>query len=94
MSRDAVLERIVPSIRTAAAHGGPLDRDELAAFADRDMAAGRRCIEPVAGIVRGITPSGALVVEVGLSDGNGSTMTEVRAGSLVLDEGTGGGTDR
>lgn len=94
MSRDDVLERIVPSIRTAAAHGGPLDRDELAAFADRDMAAGRRCIEPVAGIVRGITPSGALVVEVGLSDGNGSTMTEVRAGSLVLDEGAGGGTDR
>jgi len=94
MSRDDVLERIVPSIRTAAAHGGPLDRDELSAFADRDMAAGRRCIEPVAGIVRGITPSGALVVEVGLSDGNGSTMTEVRAGSLVLDEGAGGGTDR
>jgi biotin-[acetyl-CoA-carboxylase] ligase BirA-like protein len=94
VSRDDVLERIVPSIRDAVAHGGPLGRDELAAFASRDMAAGRRCIEPVTGIVRGITPSGALVVEVGLSDGNGSTMTEVRAGSLVLDEGTGGGTDR
>jgi hypothetical protein len=35
-------------------------------------------------------------VEVALSGGNadGSTLTEVRSGSLVLDEGKGGGSDR
>jgi len=96
VSRNEVLERIVPPIRAAVAHGGPLDRNELASFAGRDMAVGRRCVEPVAGIVRGISPSGALVVEVALSGGNAerSTLTEVRAGSLVLDEGKGGGGDR
>jgi BirA family biotin operon repressor/biotin-[acetyl-CoA-carboxylase] ligase len=96
VSRDDVLERIVPAIRGAVAHGGPLDRNELSSFAERDIAAGRRCVEPVAGIVRGISPSGALVVEVALSGGNadGSTLTEVRSGSLVLDEGKGGGSDR
>lgn len=85
--RDDVLDRIVPLIRGAAAQAGPLGRDELAAFADRDMAAGRRCVEPVMGTVRGISPSGALVVEVALSGGNGPTTTEFRAGSLVLDDG-------
>jgi len=89
-SRDVVLEEIVPRIRAAAARGGPLDRDELAAFAARDIAMGRRCVEPVLGIVRGISASGALQVEVALSSGNGTTLTEVRAGSLVLDDGESG----
>jgi BirA family biotin operon repressor/biotin-[acetyl-CoA-carboxylase] ligase len=91
-SRDEVVEQIVPATRAAAMHGGPLDEQELAAFAARDLATGRRCTEPVAGIVRGISPSGALRVEVALSGGNGSKVTEVRAGSLVLDEW--GGSDR
>jgi len=91
VSRDEVLERIVPAIRGAASRAGPLADDEIAAFAARDMAVGRRCREPVAGIVRGISPSGALRVEIALSGGNGPSLTEVRAGSLVLDE---GGKDR
>jgi hypothetical protein len=89
-----VLDAIVPAIRAAVAQGGPLDADELAAFAARDIAVGRRCVEPVPGVVRGITPSGALQVEIALSGGNGSTLTEVRAGSLVLDAEDWGGSDR
>jgi len=94
VSRDAVLDEIVPAIRAAAARSGPLDDKELADFASRDMAFGRRCLEPVAGIVRGISPSGALRVEVALSGGNRSMLTELRAGSLVLEPGAGGGSDR
>jgi BirA family biotin operon repressor/biotin-[acetyl-CoA-carboxylase] ligase len=94
VSRDEVLERIVPAIRGAATHAGLLTEDELAAFAARDMAVGRRCKEPVAGIVRGISPSGALRVEIALSGGKGPKLTEVRAGSLVLDAEGGGGKDR
>jgi BirA family transcriptional regulator, biotin operon repressor / biotin---[acetyl-CoA-carboxylase] ligase len=90
VSREDVLAKIVAPIRAAAAHGGRLARDELAAFAARDMAVGRRCVEPMVGIVRGISPSGALRVEVALSGDNRPTLTEVRAGSLVLDGGEGG----
>jgi BirA family biotin operon repressor/biotin-[acetyl-CoA-carboxylase] ligase len=90
VSREEVLGQIVAPIRMAAAHGGPLDRGELNAFAARDLAADRRCVEPLAGIVRGISPSGALRIEVALSGDNGPTLTEVRAGSLVLDGGEGG----
>ena len=92
VSRDEVLAAMVPAIREAAARNGPLDAVEIAKFTARDIAVGRRCTEPVPGIVRGISASGALRVEVGLSGGNGTTMTEVRAGSLVLDDG--GGRDR
>ena len=94
VARDEVLEQIVPAIRGAAARRGPLDARELAAFAARDLAVGRRCVEPVAGVVRGISSSGALQVEVALSSGNGTTLTEIRAGSLVLDEGERGESDR
>jgi BirA family biotin operon repressor/biotin-[acetyl-CoA-carboxylase] ligase len=73
-TRSAVLSRIVPAMRAAAAKTGPLDRAEL------DAAAGRRCREPVAGLVRGIDASGALVVEIG------SDVAIIRAGSLVLEE--------
>jgi hypothetical protein len=70
---------------------GPLDDAELEAFARRDLARGRPCIEPVRGVVRGIDASGALVVDVALSgDGAAATtfasLTRVRAGSLVLAE--------
>ena len=89
VSRDEVLDEIVSAIRGAASRRGPLDAEELSAFAARDMAAGRRCVEPVEGIVRGVSPSGALRVEIALSGGKGSAVTEVRAGSLVLDDGEG-----
>lgn len=78
VSRIAVLEAAIPAVRAAAAREGLLDDSELAAFADRDLARGRRCLEPVAGTVRGIDASGALLVDVG------SEITVVRGGSLVL----------
>ncbi|HEX4682812.1 MAG TPA: biotin--[acetyl-CoA-carboxylase] ligase [Gemmatimonadaceae bacterium] len=92
VSPDEVLLRIVRPMRAAARRVGPLGDDELAAFAARDLARGRRCVEPVDGVVQGIDASGALVVDVGLTGDNargsdGSTITAVRAGSLVL-EGT------
>jgi hypothetical protein len=70
----------VPAIRGAAAARGPLTETERAVFAARDLARGRPSVEPLEGIVRGISPGGALVVEVA------SGMVEVRAGSLVLKE--------
>jgi len=78
VSRIAVLAASVPAIRAAAALEGPLGDSELAAFADRDLAKGKGCIEPVVGTVEGIDASGALVVRVG------SGTTAVRGGSLVL----------
>jgi len=80
VTRAGVLSRMVPVIRAAAARVGSLDPSELDMFAARDMAAGRRCREPVAGVVRGIDASGALVVDVG------SQVAIIRAGSLVLEE--------
>lgn len=80
VSRIELLSRMVPPMRVSAARTGALDRSELDAFALRDAVAGRRCREPVAGIVRGLDPSGALLVDVG------SEVTVVRAGSLVMEE--------
>jgi BirA family biotin operon repressor/biotin-[acetyl-CoA-carboxylase] ligase len=80
VSRAVLLTRMVPAMRAAAARTGALDRSELAAFASRDAVTGRRCLEPVDGVIQGIDPSGALVVDVG------SQIAVVRAGSLVLEE--------
>jgi BirA family biotin operon repressor/biotin-[acetyl-CoA-carboxylase] ligase len=79
-SRDAVLDRVVPAIRSAAARAGRLDDAEVASLAALDLARGRECTEPVAGRVRGIDASGSLLV-----DTERSTIA-VRTGSLVLKE--------
>ncbi len=73
-----VLDAVVPAIREAARATGPLTERELAVFAARDQAVGKECVEPVAGRVCGIDPSGALLV--GLASG----IVAVRSGSLVL----------
>jgi BirA family biotin operon repressor/biotin-[acetyl-CoA-carboxylase] ligase len=80
VSRAVLLTQMLPAMRAAAARTGSLDRSELAAFASRDAVTGRRCREPVDGVIQGIDPSGALVVDVG------SQIAVVRAGSLVLEE--------
>ena len=80
VSRIELLSRMLPPMRAAAAVIGPLSRSELDAFASRDAVVGRRCREPVAGVVRGLDSSGALLVDVG------SEITVVRAGSLVMEE--------
>jgi BirA family biotin operon repressor/biotin-[acetyl-CoA-carboxylase] ligase len=82
--RNDVLAAIAPAMRSAAGAAGPLSAAELEAFASRDMARGRRCVEPLAGTVAGIDASGALLVRVGsASDG---ALSAVRAGSLVLED--------
>jgi BirA family biotin operon repressor/biotin-[acetyl-CoA-carboxylase] ligase len=76
-----VLAAIVPALRRAATRRGPLSAAELEAFAHRDFAAGKRCSEPAAGIVRGINDQGELLVE---ADGK---LSAHRSGSLVLEAG-------
>jgi BirA family biotin operon repressor/biotin-[acetyl-CoA-carboxylase] ligase len=76
--RPEVLEAVLPAIRDAAARRGRLTAAELTVFASRDLAAGRACVEPVEGIVRGIDDGGSLLVEIA------SGVIAVRAGSLVL----------
>jgi BirA family biotin operon repressor/biotin-[acetyl-CoA-carboxylase] ligase len=62
VTRVAVLEAVLPAVRTAAAATGPLTDAELATWATADRLAGRRILEPVAGVVQGISPDGALAV--------------------------------
>lgn len=81
-ARIAVLDAMVPALRAAAARNGPLDAGELRAYAERDLAAGRRCAEPLAGTVRGVDHTGALLVE----PAPGGPPVAVRAGSLVFQE--------
>ncbi|HEX8724720.1 MAG TPA: biotin--[acetyl-CoA-carboxylase] ligase [Gemmatimonadaceae bacterium] len=75
-----VLAHLVPALRGAAAEAGVLRPDERESYAARDIAAGRRCREPVGGTVAGLDPSGALLVETSTG------VQAVRAGSLVLEE--------
>lgn len=79
VSRIQALCAIVPSVRRAAASIGALSTTELEAFAARDIARGKRIVEPARGTARGVDGSGALVVETA------GGPTHVRVGSLVLD---------
>lgn len=79
-SRLDVLSAMLPRLRAAAARTGSLTADEHAAFAARDLAVGRDCIEPAVGRVRGIDEHGALLVETT------SGVLAARAGSLVFQE--------
>ena len=76
--RAPVLTAIVRAARAAAAVPGPLTYTELTRFAARDVLAGRRIVSPVEGIVRGITASGALVVQ------SQRGVEEVRSGTVEL----------
>jgi BirA family biotin operon repressor/biotin-[acetyl-CoA-carboxylase] ligase len=77
-TREAVLARLVPALRAAAAATGLLRDDERAAWEARDWGRGRRCLEPGPGIVEGIASDGALVVR------QGDAVATFRTGSLVL----------
>jgi len=74
----AVLEAIVPAIRTAAATRGPLSTAELADFTARDLTVGLGVRAPAVGTARGITADGAILIE------SASGVSAWRAGSLVL----------
>ena len=81
VSRLAVLEALVPALRSAAARSGELADDELATLATRDIARGRRAISPGQGIVDGVSGEGELLLRLP----NG-TLVAHRAGSLVFAE--------
>lgn len=63
ITRDALLAQVVPALRRAAAAHGPLGAEDCAAWAARDLAVGRRVTSPADGIVHGITPQGAVLIE-------------------------------
>jgi BirA family transcriptional regulator, biotin operon repressor / biotin---[acetyl-CoA-carboxylase] ligase len=79
-ARVEVLAELVPALRAAASADGQLTNEELAAFSERDLARGRRCREPTAGIVQGIDAAGSLIVRTIEGD------IGFRAGSLILEE--------
>jgi len=72
-----VLAELVPALRAAARARGPLSADELDEFAARDMAAGRTCVTPASGRVRGLSSAGELLVDtdVGLRAFRGGSLT-------------------
>lgn len=75
-----VLLAVLPALRAAVARTGPLDASELAQFAARDWAAGRRAVAPAAGVVQGITADGELRVR-----GDDGAERRCRSGSLLLE---------
>ena len=78
VERAQVLEELVPAVRAAAAARGALTPSELSAFADRDVARGRACVEPAPGEVQGINEAGELLVETS------SGVRAFRDGSLTF----------
>jgi len=78
--RGAVLAALVPALRNATMRHGALTESELAEYRRRDAARGRRAVQPVEGVVQGITAAGALLVATDAGD------VQVRAGSLVFAE--------
>jgi BirA family biotin operon repressor/biotin-[acetyl-CoA-carboxylase] ligase len=74
-----VLRELVPCVRASAASAGELTLRELSEFDSRDMALGRKCIEPARGTVSGISSSGELLVA--LAD----SIAKFRSGTLVLE---------
>lgn len=79
VSRLDILRALIAELRPSIAKIGMLEREEVEEFNARDLARGKRCVEPVLGTVRGISEQGELVVE--LAD----SVTRVRSGSLVLE---------
>ncbi len=78
--RFELLMSLVPALREAALTRGSLSDEELSEWNDRDMALGKRVVLPVSGRVSGVTPRGALLVEMA-----SGSIEEIRSGSLVLE---------
>jgi len=77
--RVSVLREIVPALRRAVSLPGILSAAEVAQFRERDLAIGRRAVEPVPGTVVGIDADGALLIDTA------DERTAVYAGSLILE---------
>jgi BirA family biotin operon repressor/biotin-[acetyl-CoA-carboxylase] ligase len=81
-SRLEVLDVVIPALRGAAIREGPLSATELAAWAARDRLFGKRIVAPIAGKIRGLLPTGELLV-----DGQTGEVA-IRSGSVTLEPGT------
>lgn len=77
-SRLDVLAALGPALREAVRATGALRDAELAAYARRDVARGRRCDAPVAGVVAGLRADGALLVETTVG------VLPITQGSLIF----------
>jgi BirA family transcriptional regulator, biotin operon repressor / biotin---[acetyl-CoA-carboxylase] ligase len=75
-----VLSAVVPAIRLAASGRGPLSVDEVGDWHSRDVSVGRTVVAPAAGVVRGLAPDGALLVQTAEGDSRCSS------GSLIFAE--------
>jgi BirA family biotin operon repressor/biotin-[acetyl-CoA-carboxylase] ligase len=75
-----VLAELIPALRAATQRRGALVGAEMEEFAARDLARGRKCLQPAIGRVAGITPTGELLVA--LAD----SVAQFRSGSLVLED--------
>ena len=75
-----VLGELVPGVLAASRATGALKADEMEEFDARDLARGRKCIQPAVGRVAGITATGELLVA--LAD----SVSSFRSGSLVLED--------
>lgn len=75
-----VLGELVPAMVAAARATGPLNANEMEEFDARDLARGRRCVEPAVGRVAGITSTGELLVAMA------DSVAPFRTGSLVLED--------
>ena len=65
LRRIDVLDRLVPALAAVATGRPTLTEAEGRAFAERDWLRGRELRAPAAGRARGLTPDGALLVELG-----------------------------
>jgi BirA family transcriptional regulator, biotin operon repressor / biotin---[acetyl-CoA-carboxylase] ligase len=79
----AVLVDVARAVRSAADGGAALSEDEIHAFSQRDLAAGRAVVAPLEGIVLGLDAHGGLRVRTATAD------AVAIAGSLVFRSTTG-----
>jgi len=77
-ARVDILTELVPAARSAAAARDVLTAREVEAFAGRDIARGRACVEPITGDVMGINEAGELLVDTGAG------VRAIRDGSLTF----------
>ncbi len=75
-SRRSVLDAVVPAMRAAVQGAGTLSDIELETWHARDISMGRHIVEPLAGIVNGVTAEGALSV------GGAGHLRVTHAGSI------------
>ena len=73
------LDLVVPALRRAARASRHLAKDEMARWRARDIATGRAATSPAAGVVRGISASGEILID----DPHGGTSAH-RSGSLTF----------